>query len=93
MALRKKHELRNYDFCYGMACNYLDMKTGVLYHIQEYREKIDAGETPEGIRMTNAKQDKELGYIKDYVLRELMKDIEPDPRYMDETPEEHRKNW
>ena len=89
--IQKKRELKNYDFCYGMGCNWVDVKTGRMYHIQEYKEAVEKGERPKGIRVTDGVQ--ELGYIGEYTLRELMKDDEPDPRYTAETPEEHRRSF
>lgn len=91
MSERKKSQLKNYDFCYGMGCNWVDISTGNMYHIQEYREKHEKGEHPQGIRVTNGTQEK--GYIGEYALRELMMDPEPDPRYLPETLEEHRRNF
>ena len=81
--LRKKHELKNYDFCYGMSANWVDMDTGKIYHIQEYREAIDRGEQPAGIRVTkwNDPTQKTVEIVGEYTVRERMKDPEPDPRY------------
>lgn len=81
--LRKKHEMRNYDFCYGGGFNWVDIGTGKLYLIQEYREAIDRGEHPEGIRvvMTGDPEQKTVEVVGPYTLRERMKDPEPDPRY------------
>ena len=80
--LRKKHELKNYDFCYGMKANWVDMETGRMYHIQEYREAIDRGEIPKGIRVTQwGDPEKTLEWIDEYTLRQRMTDPEPDPKY------------
>ena len=83
----KKKEMKTFDWCYGMACNWADIKTGVMYYIQEYREAMDKGEKPQGIRTSMGT------YISEYQLRDLIKDPEPDPRYTAETPAEHRRNW
>ena len=79
--LRKKHELKNYDFCYGMGVNWYDMASGKFYHIQEYREAIDKGEKPKGIRVTYPGKEETLEIVDEYILRQRMKDPEPDPRY------------
>lgn len=81
--LRKKHEMKNYDFCYGMGVNWVDMDTGKMYHIQEYREKIEKGEHPEGIRVSRWDDPNKtcIEVVGEYTLRERMKDPEPDPRY------------
>jgi len=80
--MRKKHELRNYDFCYGMGVNWYDMSNGLMYHIQEYREAIDRGEQPQGIRVTvGGDISKTVEWVNEYAIRERMKDPEPDPRY------------
>lgn len=80
--IRKKHELKNYDFCYGMKANWVDMDTGKMYHIQEYREAIDRGEHPKGIRVTKwGNENETLEYVGEYTVRERMKDPEPDPKY------------
>ena len=79
---RKKHELRNYDFCYGMGVNWVDLNTGKMYHIQEYKEAIERGEKPEGIKVSyTCKPDDIIEVVGEYTLRERMKDPEPDPRY------------
>lgn len=81
--IRQRHEMRNYEFCYGMKANWVDMRTGKMYHIQEYREAIDRGEKPKGIRISKWDDPKQenIGYIGEYELRDLMRDPEPDPRY------------
>lgn len=80
--LRKKHEMRNYDFCYGMGVNYVDMDNSKMYHIQEYREAIDRGEKPDKIRVTLfGGSDETIEWIDPYILQEKMKDPDPDPRY------------
>lgn len=80
--LRKKHALRNYDFCYGMKANWVDMDTGKMYHIQEYREAIDRGEKPNGIRVSIwGDPEKTVEWVGEYTVRERMKDADPDPRY------------
>lgn len=81
--IRKKHEMRNYDLCYGMGTNWVDMTTGKMYHIQEYREAIEKGEHPKGIRVSMWDDPKQacIEVVGEYTLRERMKDPEPDPRY------------
>lgn len=80
-SMRKKSELKNYDFCYGMAANWVDMDKGLMYHIQEYREAIDKGEHPKGIRVTRWGSDETIEVVDEYIVRERMKDDEPDPKY------------
>ena len=79
--MRKKHEMKNFDFCYGMGVNYVDLDNGVMFHIQEYREAIDKGENPDGIRVTKFGSEDTIEIVGEYTLRERMKDKEPDPRY------------
>lgn len=80
--LRKKHELRNYDFCYGLGVNWVDLEHGKFYHIQEYREAIDRGEKPEKIRVSSySDPDGTLEWVDPIIVKERMKDPDPDPRY------------
>ena len=90
--IRRKHEMRNFDFCYGAAVNFYDMNSGYMYMIQEYREAIDRGEHPVGINIHDGNGN-HIGVIGEYALREKMRDPEPDPRYTAETPEEHRRSF
>ena len=79
---RKKHELRNYDFCYGCGANWVDMEKGLFYHIQEYREACDKGEHPKGIRVSKwSNLDETIEVVDPVILQERMRDPEPDPRY------------
>jgi len=80
--LRKKHALRNFDFCVGMGVNWVDMDTGKLYHIQEYSEALKKGENPTKIRVTrySGGSDNEE-WVDPMVVKERMEDPEPDPRY------------
>lgn len=88
---RRKTPLQNYDFCYGMGANYVDTEPPcTTYFIQEYKEAIESGIKPPGIRWVNVNG--EEGYITPYQLKEKMKDPEPDPKYAPETPAEHRRN-
>lgn len=78
----KKKELKNYDFCFGGGFNWYDMQTGRMYHIQEYKEALEKGEHPKGIRVTvGGDINKTEEWVNEYILRERMKDPEPDPRY------------
>lgn len=80
--LRKKHELKNFDFCYGMKANWVDMDKGLMYHIQEYKEAIDRGEAPKGIRVTKWGNPADtIEWVDEFIVRERMKDQEPDPKY------------
>ena len=80
--MRKKHELRNYDFCYGAGVNWYDMQRGRMYHIQEYKEDLENGKKPTKIRVTiGGDLNKTVEWVDPFILRERMKDPEPDPRY------------
>ena len=79
---RKKHELNNYDFCLGAGVNFYDMTKGVMYHIQEYKEAMDKGERPKGIRVSHGGDiSKTIEWIDPVICKERMEDPEPDPRY------------
>lgn len=79
---RKKHALKNYDFCYGAGVNYYDLTNGVMYHIQEYKEAIDRGEHPKGIRISvGGDISKTKEWLDPIIVKERMEDPEPDPRY------------
>ena len=90
---KKKKKVDNYKFALGMGVNWADLDNGVLYHIQDYKEAIDRGEHPKGIKMTRLSNGAELGYADEYTVEKRMQDPAPDPRYAAETPAEHRRNW
>ena len=53
-----------------------------MYHIHEYKEALDRGEHPKGIRVTQGDDiSKTIEWIDPVVARERMKDPEPDPRF------------
>ena len=80
--LRKKHELRNYDFCYGAGVNWYDLDKCLMYHIQEYKEALEHGENPKGIRVSKYGNINEtIEWVDPVICRERMKDDEPDPKY------------
>lgn len=82
MTMRKKHELRNYDFCFGAGANWYDMEKGLMYHIQEYKEALNNGEKPKGIRVTRGGDIQQtIEWVDPVILKERMSDPEPDPRY------------
>lgn len=79
---RKKHEMRNYDFCYGAGVNFYDLTKGLMYHIQEYKEAMEKGQKPKGIRVTQGGDiNKTIEWIDPVICKERMADPEPDPRY------------
>jgi len=79
---RKKHALRNYDFCYGMRVNWCDMDTGKIYYIQKYCEETVNGKKPKGIEVAYMSDpDNIIEVLDPIIVRERMKDPEPDPRY------------
>jgi hypothetical protein len=74
--------MNHFDFCYGAGINWVDMNTGRMYHIQEYKERKDKGEDVDKIRVTRWDiPDSELDPVSEMKLREIMEDPEPDPRY------------
>ena len=80
--MRKKSELRNFDFCSGMGVNWVDMDSGRMYHIQEYKEAMDRGENPQKIRVTTySDPNTTIEWLDPMIVKERMEDPEPDPRY------------
>lgn len=82
----KVRRLENFKFAMGMGANWVDQDSGVMYHIQEYYEKLHDPKVPKDqkptkIRMTNYKTGEELGWAEEWLVAEKMKDPEPDPRY------------
>ena len=95
--LRRKRKLNNFDFALGMGTNWIDMDHGLMYMIQEYKEKMDdptipADKKPKKIRIMKTDGETYIGEAEPEIIRERMKDPEPDPRYTAETPEEHRRS-
>lgn len=89
---RRKTKMVDFDFCFGSGLNWVDfMGDNTVYFIQEYKELIDKGERPVGIRYQTI--DGVEDHISEAKLRAKMKDPEPDPKTAPETPEEHRKSW
>lgn len=79
---RKKHKMKNYEFCFGAGVNFYDLEKGVMYHIQEYKEALERHEQPKGIRVTiGGDINKTIEWLDPIILAERMKDPEPDPRY------------
>ena len=83
---RRKHKLNNYDFAFGMGVNWVDMDTGKMYLIQEYKEALENPEIPKDKKPTKIKiismdGKTDLGEIAPEVLAEKMKDPKPDPKY------------
>lgn len=76
----------NFRMAMSMHCNWADLDTGIMYHIQEYKEaldnpKISADKKPTKIRMTRISDGKELGWEDAYIVEQKMKDPPVDPRY------------
>ena len=88
---RKKHSMKDFDFCYGSGLNWVDLIDNTVYFISEYKDAKEIGEKPSGIRYQTV--DGEEGLISEIKLRDKMVDPEPDPRTAPETPAEHRRNW
>ena len=83
---RKAKKLRNFEFAVGYGMNWADLDTGIMYHIQEYKEALDnpnipKEEKPTKIRMTKLSNGEELGWVDALIVAQKMKDPEPDPRY------------
>ena len=94
----KKKPIDNFKFALGMGVNWVDLDNGVMYHIQEYAEKlkdpsIPKDKKPTKIRMTKMDGITEIGWADEYQVIEKMKDPEVDKRYAPETAKEHRRNW
>ncbi len=82
----KRRRLDNFKTAVGLGVNWMDMDTGIMYHIQEYSEalhdpKIPKDKKPTKIKMSNIMTGEELGWADEYTVAEKMKDPEPDPRY------------
>ncbi len=82
----RRRSLENYKTAMGMMCNWADLDTGIMYHIQDYAEamhdpKIPADKKPTKIKMTRIKDGTEIGWLEPELVAEKMKDPEPDPRY------------
>ena len=82
----KIRKLDNFKFALGTGSNWVDLDSGIMYHIQDYYEalhdpKIPKDRKPTQIRMTDIKTGKELGWADEALVAEKMKDPEPDPRY------------
>ena len=100
---KKQKNVDNFKFALGMGYNWVDLDKNILYYIEEYKEAIEKGEKPKGIRMGSLTETeigpdgktrpKDLGYADPDKVAEQMKDPEPDSRYLPETPREHRRNW
>lgn len=91
--LKKPKKIDNYKFAVGFGMNWADLDKGVMYHIQDYKEAIDRGENPKGIKMTSLSDGRDLGTADPILVEQKMKDPGIDPRYAPETPKEHRHNW
>ena len=81
-----KRKTDNFKLAVGMGTYWVDLDSGILYHIQEYYDalhdpKIPKDKKPTKIRMTNYKTGEEIGWADETVVMEKMKDPEPDPRY------------
>lgn len=85
-AARKEKKMNNFDFALGYGMNWVDLDTGVLYHIQEYKEalndpKIPKNSKPTKIRMTKVSDGSLIGWEDPFIVKKKMKDPPPDPRY------------
>ena len=95
--LRRKRKLNNFDFAFGMGMNWVDLDRGLMYMIQEYKEKLNdpsipQDKKPKKIRIFKTDGKTFVGEADPELIRERMKDPEPDPRYSEETLEEKRRS-
>jgi len=79
-------KFNNFKTAIGIGVNWIDLDSGIMYHIQEYSEalhdpKIPKDKKPTGIKMTNYKTGEVLGWADEDLVAEKMKDPEPDSRY------------
>lgn len=82
----KIRHLDNFKTAMGMGANWIDLDSGIMYHIQEYYEllhdpKVSKESKPTKIKMTNYKTGELIGYADEYEVAERIKDPKPDPRY------------
>jgi len=83
---RKEKKMSNYKFALGYGMNWVDLDTGILYHIQEFKEALDDSKIPKDkkptkIRMTKVSDGSEIGFEDPIIVEKKMKDPPPDPRY------------
>lgn len=95
--LRRKRQSNNFKFALGMGMNWIDIDRGLIYMIQEYREKMDdpnipKDKKPKKIRIFKLDGETYVGEAEPEIIEERMKDPEPDPRYAEETPAERRRS-
>lgn len=93
---KKRKPMDYFKMAMGLGTNWIDLDSGIIYMIQEYKEALDNPEVnpkPTKIRMVRAGTGEEIGWADEYTVAEKMKDPKEDPRYAPETPREHRKNW
>ena len=94
---QKKKPADNFKLALGMGVNWVDLDSGIIYMIQEYKEALDDPTIPKEnkptkIRMINSKGD-EIGWADPDIVQKKMSDPDPDPKYAPETPYEHRHSW
>ncbi len=82
----KRRHTDNFKLALGIGVNWIDMDTGIMYHIQDYADALHDRTIPEDkkptkIRTTRVSDGAELGWVDAYLVEERMKDPEPDPRY------------
>ena len=87
-----KKDMKNFEFALGLGMNWVDLSKGRLFHVQEYKEALDRGEHPAGIRVTNIAGDEELGVWSEIRCQDEMRDPDIDPKYAPETLKEHRES-
>ena len=95
---RKKRQLNNFKFALGMGLNWCDIDRGLMYMIQEYKEKMDnpeipTSQKPKKIRIVKMSDGTEVEALEPEIIEERMKDPDIDPRYAPETPEEFRRSF
>ena len=95
--LRRKRKMNNFDFAFGMGVNWVDMDRGLMYMIQDYKEQladptIPLEKKPKKIKIMKTDGVTYVGEAEPEIIRERMKDPDPDPNYAPETAEERRRS-
>ena len=83
---RKEKKMNNFRFALGYGMNWVDMDTGILYHIQDYKEALDDPKIPKDQKPTKIKMSKVsdgtvIGWEDPIIVAKKMQDPPPDPRY------------
>ena len=88
---RRKRKANNFKFAMGMGVNWIDLDTGYIYMIQNYKEQLDdpkipPEKKPKKIQIMASDGITEIGWAEPEIVEERMKDPMPDPKYADDPP-------